>query len=129
MNKKIKYNGGLVDIDVYTDYTTVWWHNKSDGYNPKTVGRVQNSEPRYTEKLADLINTGKFEIDNLRKSEALAKKRLEDASMLAKQVIEGENIVEKSGKPRSYNVDLPVYVPVKRRRGFFSALRDTRKKK
>ena len=122
MNKKIKYNGGLVDIDVYNEYTTVYWHNSTGGYSdPKSVGRVDNSDSQYTKKLADLINSGKFEIDNIRRSEVLAKQRLEEASVLANQVIEGESLVEKEpGKP--------VYVPVKRRRGFFSALRDARRK-
>lgn len=118
--KTIAYNGGVVIVDVFSDSTYVTWAARKNAYSTKTVGSINNDDQNYVERLAGLIAKGKGFIDREREKEVVADQRYAQALELANSVIDGSGagIVE---------VAKPQYVPTKRR-GFFAALKDSRKK-
>ena len=119
-NKKVNHNGGAIEVSVYSDDTYVGWAPQKDAYHYVILGNVPNDDENYQRKLGELIAKAKALIDNLRVKEELANKRLEEAVAMASLVIDG-------GVPAEPARAKPVYVPVKRR-GFFSALRDSRRR-
>jgi hypothetical protein len=121
MNKKIIHNRGSIEVSVYVDDTYIGWSGSKDAYHYTTLGSIHNDAPQYSQRLGELIAKAKELIDNLRVREELAAKRLDEAVAMASQVIG-----EKSAG--AVEPAKPTYVPVKRR-GFFSALRDSRRRR
>ena len=121
--KQIVHNGGAIEVSVYSDDTYLGWAGSKGAYHYVILGSIPNDAEDYQRRLGELIAKAKGLIDRLRVKEELANQRLEQAVEMASQVIDGDPPFEV--KPIE---SAPVMRSASPRRGFFSALRDSRRR-